>query len=255
MMPQTSLKARIQAGCSCYGLAVVLPCPCVIELAALAGYDFVRIDCEHALMSPAELRLMLQTARLRGIPCQVRVPDLSSITPLLGQEPAGIMLPHTESAYDARCLADACRFSPTGRRGMDGNTRRIRCEGISREAYMAACDETLNLIIQMESRPALTHIDEILSVPGIDMVATGRADLSQELGVPGQKNHPTVVDAENFIIRKALEHGKIPTITAGSPQRIQELQQMGVRCFIIGKDEDLLDQGIRARIRRSIETS
>ena len=250
MSPQTSLKARIQAGHSCYGLAVVLPCPSSIELAALAGYDFVRIDCEHSLMSPAEVRLLLQTARLRGIPCQVRVPDLSSITPLLGQEPAGIMLPHTESAYDARCLTDACRFSPTGRRGMDGNTRRMRCEGMSRGAYMAASEEELNLIVQLESRPALEHIDEILSVPGIDMVATGRADLSQELGVPGQKDHPEVTEAENFIIRKALEHGKLPTITAGSPQRIRELQQLGVRCFIIGKDEDLLDKGIRARIQR-----
>ena len=78
-------------------LSVVLPCPSVIEMAALAGYDFVRIDWEHALFGAIELRELLNTARLVGMPCQVRVPELTMITPLLGQEPAGIMVPHVES--------------------------------------------------------------------------------------------------------------------------------------------------------------
>lgn len=75
---------------------------------------------------------------------------------------------------------------------------------------MSYAQTNLNLIVQLESRAALENIDEILSVPGIDMVATGRADLSQELGVPGQKEHPDVIEAENFIIRRALEHHKVP---------------------------------------------
>jgi hypothetical protein len=48
---------------------VVLPCPSVIEMAALAGYDFVRIDWEHALFGAIELRELLNTARLVGMPC------------------------------------------------------------------------------------------------------------------------------------------------------------------------------------------
>lgn len=99
MMPPQSISARADAGLDSFGLAVVLPCPSVVELAALAGYDFIRIDCEHAMMDASELRTMLQTARLLGIPCQVRVPDLASITPLLGQEPAGIMLPQIGRAH------------------------------------------------------------------------------------------------------------------------------------------------------------
>lgn len=249
MMPPQSISARADAGLDSFGLAVVLPCPSVVELAALAGYDFIRIDCEHAMMDASELRTMLQTARLLGIPCQVRVPDLASITPLLGQEPAGIMLPHVEGVSDARFLTEACRFAPLGRRGMDGNTRRMRCEGMTREAYMSYAQTNLNLIVQLESRAALENIDEILSVPGIDMVATGRADLSQELGVPGQKEHPDVIEAENFIIRRALEHHKVPVITASTPERIHALKQMGVYCFVIGKDEELLNTGIRTRIQ------
>ena len=80
------------------------------------------------------------------------------------------------------------------------------------------------------------------------MVATGRADLSQELGVPGQKDHPDVIRAENDIIKKAVQYGKIPAIAADSPERVQQLYEMGVRCFLIGKDERLLSKAIEQNL-------
>ena len=235
-----SLGSSLKRGVCCFGLSVVLPCPSVIEMAALAGYDFVRIDWEHALFGAIELRELLNTARLVGMPCQVRVPELTMITPLLGQEPAGIMVPHVESEKEARAAVDACRFQPLGRRGMDGNTRRMRCEGMTRRTYMEYQQENLDIVVQIESIPAMEKIDEILSLDGITMAATGRADLSQELGFPGQKNHPAVLEVEEFIIRKVLEHGKHPIIAAESAGRVGQLYEMGVRCFLVGKDEALL---------------
>ena len=145
-----SLGSRLKRGVCCFGLSVVLPCPSVIEMAALAGYDFVRIDWEHALFGAIELRELLNTARLVGMPCQVRVPELTMITPLLGQEPAGIMVPHVESEKEARAAVDACRFQPLGRRGMDGNTRRMRCEGMTRRTYMEYQQENLDIVVQIK---------------------------------------------------------------------------------------------------------
>lgn len=245
-----SVGSRIRDGECCFGLSVVLPCPQVIELAALAGYDFVRIDWEHAMFGEEKLRELLTTARLLKMPCQVRIPDLHGVTRILGQEPSGLMLPHVESGEEAAAIVDACRFAPLGRRGMDGNTRDMRCGGMSRAEYMEVSEENLDLIVQLESREAIERIDEILAVEGIDMAATGRADLSQELGVPGEKDHPDVVCAENMIIRKTLEHGKIPAIAADSPKRVQELYEMGVRCFLTGKDEALLAKGMKEKIRK-----
>lgn len=247
MRPEGSIAARVRNGACCFGLSVVIPYPSVIELAALAGYDFVRIDWEHAFFGAEEMRNLLMTARLVGIPCQVRVPDLTMITPLLSQEPDGIMVPHTETAAQAGAAVDACKFAPLGRRGMDGNTRRMRCEGMKRTEYMEYAAENMDVIVQLESRPAMDRIDEILSLEGIDMAATGRADLSQELGVAGEKNHPDVIAAEDFIIRKALEHRKIPVIAADSSERVRELYAMGVRCFLTGKDEALLAKAIKEK--------
>lgn len=245
MMRRESIRARTKRGLACFGLSIVLPCPSVIELAAHAGYDFVRIDCEHALFSADELRGLLTTARLAGIPCQIRGADPDMITALLGQEVSGIMVPHVESAEEAAAAVDACKFAPAGNRGMDGNTRWMRCGGMSRNEYMTYSAETMDLIVQIESGAGIAHIDEILSLEGIDMVATGRADLSQSLGVAGQKNHPSVIEAENYIIKKALEYNKTPTIAADSAKRVQELYEMGVRCFVTGKDEGLLSKAIK----------
>ena len=246
---EKSIRLRAKKGLASYGLSMLLPCPSIVELAAQAGYDFIRLDCEHAYMDASELRAILTTARLRNIPCQIRVSDLANITPLLNLEPAGIMVPHVDSAETAKAAVDLCKFAPIGNRGMDGSTRRMRCEGMKRDQYIEYAKEHLDLIVQIESREGIGHIDEILSVEGVDMVATGRADLSQALGVAGEKNNPVVIETEDYIIRKALEHGKIPTIAVDNAKRAEELFCMGVRCFQVGKDETLLAKAIAANLK------
>ena len=239
------LRERIYRGEVVFGVSLTFPCPSVVELSKKAGYDFVRLDLEHSLMSAEEVRSILMTARLAQMPCQVRTPDMVNLTALLSQEPSAIMIPHVENVEDAQAAINACKFAPVGRRGMDGNTRMMRAGGMNRAEYIAYQQTALDLIIQIESRQGLGHIDEIIALEGIDMAATGRADLSQELGVPGQKDHPEVIAAENMIIRKALKHKKIPCIAADSRKRVQELYDMGVRLFVIGKDEPLLERALK----------
>ena len=241
---------RADAGKLSYGLSMLLPCTSVVEMAALYGYDFIRIDCEHAQLSPSEVRELLTAARLLGIPCQVRTADLAGITALLGQEPAGIMIPHVDSAELVRKAVEVCKFTPFGSRGMDGSARHMRCGGMKRLDYMEYANRSMDVIVQIESRSGIAQLDEILSVEGVDMVATGRADLSQDLGVPGEKNHRSVIEAEEEIIRKTLEHGKVPTIAADDRARIAELKEMGVCCFLVGKDETLLAGALRENLEK-----
>lgn len=245
-----SIRSKVNANQVCYGMYSTIADSVVIELAAKAGYDFVRIDLEHTYMSPSELREMLTVARLLEIPCQVRIPDFSSITALLGQEPAAIMVPHCNTVeYAKECVA-LTKFAPLGERGMDSGTRHMRCGGMKRADYMKYAAENQDLIVQIESKEALDNMDAILSVPGIDMVATGRADLSQSLGLPGQSSHPDVIAAEDAIIKKALALGLIPTIVVDKMERMQQLYDWGVRCFIVGKDEMALDKGLKSSLEK-----
>ncbi len=90
--------------------------------------------------------------------------------------------------------------------------------------------------MQIENKDSLANLDEILSVEGIDMVASGKNDLSQSMGYAGQPGHPQVIAAEDLIIKKALEYGKYPTMMAGTPKRVEELMEHGVFNVTIGTD-------------------
>lgn len=245
-----SIRERAAAGLPSYGITISLMEPTMIEMAHYAGYDFVRIDCEHILYDHSVLVNMLRTARLLGMPCQVRVEGLSRVTALLSLEASAIMMPHIENREMAMDAVNMVKYAPIGERGMDAGARLIRYGGMKRDEYIRRANSVTDLIVQIESKKGIEHIDEILALEGVDMVATGKADLSQSLGVPGQKNHPDVLKAEAFIIKKALEYGKYPTLAADNRERVEELMDMGVRCFLIGKDEPLAYKAIESKLKQ-----
>ena len=111
--------------------------------------------------------------------------------------------------------------------------------------YSRQANDEVAVIIQIEDKEGLERIDEILSVPGVDMVATGRNDLSQALGVPGENTHPQVLAAEERVIERAIAHGKCPTLLVKSRKRIEALREKGVRCFTIARDDGILYSSLK----------
>lgn len=235
-----NIKERAKQGLLSFGVNVALEDPVIIEMAARAGYDFVRIDCEHMMFSDDVIKNMIRTARLLDMPVQIRIADLGKATALLDLGVSGLMIPHVSNAEIAQRAVDMIKYAPLGHRGMTGASRALNYGEYTMNEYSKWANDDVAIIIQIEDQSGLDHIDEILSVPGIDMVATGRNDLSQALGIPGQNMHPDVLKAEDMVIRKAIEHGKIPTLLVKNKTRLEELREKGVRCFTLGRDESLL---------------
>lgn len=237
---QKNIKDRASADLYSLGINIGLSDPVVIEMAARAGYDFVRIDCEHTLFDEGTLRVMIRMARILDLPIQVRLSDLSRASALLDMGVNGLMLPHVGSRTEAEQAVIATKYAPLGQRGISSASRALNFGQYKMKDYAKWANEDIALIVQIEDKQGLDHIDEILSVPGIDMVATGKSDLSQALGLIGQSSHPDVLAAEDLVIRKTLEYGKIPTLLVRSKKRMDELSRQGVRCFTICRDERLL---------------
>lgn len=63
------------------------------------------------------------------------------------------------------------------------------------------------LIANIESVPAIENLHEICSVPGLDSVLIGPHDLSCNLGIPEQYDHPRFDEAVRKIFAIAREHG------------------------------------------------
>ena len=239
---------RAKQGIPSFGIYISFLDSAVIEMAKASGYDFARLDAEHIRFDPAILREMFRTARLMDFPLQIRLGGLENIGTILAMEPSAIMVPHVETAEDAKRMVEETKFYQLGQRGMFGYTPAIRYGGIDAAEYLGYANQHMHTIIQIESVKGLENIDEIAAIDGVDMIASGKADLSQSLGIPRQVKDPRVIEAENKIMEAAIRHGKTPIVAAGTPERVKELQEKGVQCFLIDFDDALCLKAMKDRI-------
>ena len=118
-MTAASLRARAEAGERLIGVLLRMPGEELVEMAAIAGFDFVLVDCEHGPADVVALRQHLAVAAIHRVPVVVRVGENDSgmILRALDQGAQGILAPHLDSAADARALVSAAHYPPIGTRG------------------------------------------------------------------------------------------------------------------------------------------
>jgi 2-keto-3-deoxy-L-rhamnonate aldolase RhmA len=233
----------------CYGMFVNIPDPAVVEIAKLAGIDFIRLDLEHKLMGYAEVREMVRTATLVDLAVQVRVPRLEDVTALLDFGVSNVLIPGVSTVERARKAIHESKYHPLGKRGISGDSRAIRYGHDPLKPYLfAANNENVTLGVQIEDMQAVENIDGILGLDGIDIVVTGRNDLSQSYGLLGENLNEEIVAIENRIIQKAIEAGKQPMILASGPQRAKELRDKGVRLLVVTTDNKVLYNGLKSTL-------
>lgn len=246
---EKNLRARAKAGQISYGLMLSMSDPAVVEMAALAGYDYVRLDCEHTLFDYSTMVDMIRTANLLNLPIMVRISSQDDVTRLLDAGISGIMMPGVNNKAEAINAVNLVKYAPLGARGMFKGSRAYKYGDVDLTAAVSEeVNKQISLIIQIESKEGLDNIDEILSVDGIDFVATGRNDLSQSLGLIGQATHPKVMAAEELVIKKCVQYGKFPNLLASSPARVAELKKMGVVTFTVHRDTNMLYESMKKNI-------
>jgi 2-keto-3-deoxy-L-rhamnonate aldolase RhmA len=166
------------------GTMLTLPSPEVAEVCATAGFDWLFIDMEHGLVEFADVEGMIQAAG--PCPCIVRVPmnDTTWISKALDTGAAGVIVPHVNTAAEARRLARAGRYPPEGDRSI--GVARAQGFGARVQDSVDSDNDNVVLVPQAEHIEAARHIDEIVATPGVDAVFIGPFDLSASLGKPGR---------------------------------------------------------------------
>ncbi|HEX6340985.1 HpcH/HpaI aldolase family protein [Umezawaea sp.] len=186
-----SLKARLRAGEKLAGALVRMPSEDVVEMLAVAGLDFVLVDCEHGPADVGSLRHHIALAQVHGVPVLVRIGEGEHhlAARALDQGAQGIVAPHVESAADAEALVRAVRFPPRGTRGFATYPRAGRFGTVSAADHRAAAESTL-VIAMLESPAAIGDAAAIVAVAGIDGYLVGTADLAAARG----PDDPSVAD-------------------------------------------------------------
>lgn len=218
----------VETGAPAFGIYVGDTGEGVAELAAFAGFDYMRVDYEHTLADSSALRNIMRMAQAADMPTLVRVSALSDITKLLDFGASGILAPNIHTADMAGEVVRWCKYHPVGERGIANIARCFRYGATPPADYISNANRQVCVALNIESVQGVREIDSILEVDGVDIVAVGPWDLSQSMGIPGQTSHPDVVAAQDLIVQKTLAKGKIPLVSAGTPEQGKKWAEKGV---------------------------
>ncbi|PKA66320.1 hypothetical protein AXF42_Ash007017 [Apostasia shenzhenica] len=213
-----TLKSRLAAGETLYGMFLLSAEPTLAEIAGLAGYDYVIVDLEHGPGGISDALPCLQAIAGTGAAAIIRIPETTAAwaKKALDLGPQGIMFPMIDDARLAELAVSYCRFPPRGVRGAAHTVVRASAYGID-DGYLARCEEDLLIMCQIESAGAVTEIEAIAAVDGVDCLQMGPLDLSASMGYlwdPGNRKVRAVLrDAE----RRVLAARKAEAAAEGGP--------------------------------------
>lgn len=184
--------------------------PACVEICGLAGIDFVFLDAEHGPLSERECEEMVRAAEVRGIVPLIRVPNLEPDTILRFMDigAMGIILPGISTREEAERAVHAVKYHPQGSRGLSAG--RSADYGMRKplSEYVTEANAQTVILAIIEKSAAISNLAEILSTDGLDGAILGTNDLSQNMGFPGQGNHPKVQEACKDFIEIGLKTGK-----------------------------------------------
>ncbi len=184
--------------------------PRVIDLCGLAGFSTVWLCMEHVPNDWSVVENCVRAAKNYDMDVIVRVSrgSYSEYIRPLECDATGLMIPHVESAEEARNIVAQCRFHPVGRRALDGgNADGAYCQA-PLNAYLNHANTERFLIVQIESPEAINNVDEIAAVPGYEFLLFGAGDYSHRIGKAGQITCPEVDFARRKVETAALKNGK-----------------------------------------------
>lgn len=184
----------------------------VARILAAAGFQWAFLDTEHGGFDLETIQDICRLSVLVGLSPIVRVADLqySLVARALDCGAEGVIFPRVESPELLEKAISWTKFPPVGVRGYGLSLTNLNYEKHDFPAVIEHMNSNTMVVMQIETQRALDAREELLAVPGIDAVLIGPADLSISLGVPGEFQHPKMVQAMEAIRDTCLRRGIAP---------------------------------------------
>ena len=195
MASRNAFKEAIANGSKPIGTFQMIASAQASEIMALVGFDFLMVDLEHSPFSLPQLHDCLRAIETTTTQALVRLQsdDPIHIKQVLDAGAKNLMVPMVQTADQARKIVQAAKYPPEGQRGFALFHRGSRY-GTDPD-FLAAANNDTCLIAQIETLAAKAELEAIAAVDGIDGLFAGPGDLSADLGVMGNTNHESVIQA------------------------------------------------------------
>ena len=219
--------------------------PAIGEIMACVGFDWVCIDLEHTDVDWNTFSHIIRAIkRYQTIP----MARVSSNEPLAIRKPLdfgamGVIIPLVNNAEDAQRAVTAAKYPPEGIRGF------AFCQanewGEAFDEYSANANDSIIVIVMIETREAVENIEEILAVEGVNGVIIGPYDLTGSYGIPGQTSHPIMTLAKEKVLTSCRKHAKLAGqhIVFPTKENIAQAVKEGYEFLALGMDTVFIAEG------------
>jgi len=245
--PRNRLKAQLAQGEMQIGLWLGFGSATAAEISAQAGFDWCLIDAEHNPNADAMVLAQLQAMNGAGVEAVMRVASAEDwmLKRALDLGVQSVLVPMIDTGEQAAAMVRASRYPPAGTRGMGAIQARATGYGAVSD-YPTTANDQICLMVQAESRRSIENIDDIAGTEGVDVVFIGPADLSADMGYPGQPDAPEVVAAIEHAAARVRAAGKALGTITFDPARIPYYRDLGVRFLGVGGDVFCFAQAARS---------
>ncbi len=160
----------------------------------------------------------------------------------------GIVMPHVDTAKEARRIAEAFHYPPRGTRSWGGPPAVYGYRPPSMAEAQKAINDEILTVVMIESPEAVKNAEDIAEVDGVDVLLIGTSDLSSELGVAGQMGHPKIIDAYETVAAACRKHGKVLGMGGVyDEENASRYVGMGARFVLTGSDHNFVLMGANTR--------
>jgi len=247
---QKTFKEKLYSDGLLIGSWITMGHPAIAEIMARAGFDWLAVDLEHSVITIREAEELIRVIDLCGVVPLVRLSanDPVQIKRVMDAGAHGIIVPMVNSAAEAENAVKAVRYPTEGNRGV--GLARAQGYGSSFQDYVSWINSSSVVIAQIEHISAVENLEKILTVEGVDGFVVGPYDLSGSLGVPGDFEHASMLNAMQRIRQSSAASGKARGIHVVEPvpaelhQRIDE----GYRFVAYSVDIRMLDCSCRSAL-------
>jgi 2-keto-3-deoxy-L-rhamnonate aldolase RhmA len=235
--------------------------PNVVEALALTGcYDYVEFVAEYGAYDLYAFDDFCRAAELHDLGTMIKVeqePRSWIASRAIGSGFQSVLFSDPRTVDDAKeCVAIARPETPE-----DGGTYGVATRRITYMGYGGGPDYVQHLrdiviMLMIEKQGAVEQLEQILQVPGVDMIQWGPADYSMSVGKAGQGGSPEIKSIERRVVEASLAAGVQPRAEINTPDAAKYYLDMGVRHFCMATDINILHGWWKANgeeLRRAVE--
>ncbi len=264
-MRTNHVKEKLKRGTPALGAWLSLPSVPSARIMARLGFDWLVVDMEHSAQNPALMADMVATIADSGtlspdgVFCapMVRVPTNSVewFKWALDAGAWGVVVPMVNTREEAKRAVEHAKYPPRGTRSIGGAFGPYGFGITDWPDYARTANDEIIVTVQIESRQALQNVDDILSVPGIDVAFVGPNDLHAQLGLTPSSDgvEPEFMDALERIKAAARKHSVALGIFSSNGEAAAERIRQGFQMISVTTDISSMIAAARQNLQTARE--